>query len=117
MELIGTNQFPIETPTGKITTHNPNLKRYTGDATPRTLAQRIEHAKSLNHNPTQWVDAGTPAKDSLDTNTLVGRRIRVWWPSLKRNCDGLVTNRAGVHDGRHVILYFDEIECNSDPEF
>jgi len=41
----------------------------------------------------------------------------VWWPKLKRNRDGLVTNRAGGRDGRHVVLYFDEINKNPDPEF
>ena len=116
LQLVGTNQFVIETPAGKITTHMKDLKRYTGSAKPLTLAQRIQHAKSLKHDPKQWIDAGEQAKKKLNADSIIGRRIRMWWPSLKRHRDGLVTNRAGGRDGRHVVLYFDDIDKNPDPE-
>jgi hypothetical protein len=115
--LVGTNQFVIEIASGNITVHMKDLKRYHGSAKPDTLVQRVEHAKSLQHDPTQWIAAPKSDQDALDATSIIGRRIRVQWPSLKRERDGLVTNRAGGRDGRHVVLYFEEIDNDPDPEF
>jgi len=114
VELVGTNEFIIETPGGKDKKHMKDLRRYDGSVQVLSAALRATHARSLDHHSDDWIDAGQTAKSKLDASTLVGRRIRVWWPSLGRDRDGLVT---GLEGNRHVVLYFEELDSGEDPEF
>jgi hypothetical protein len=114
IKLVGTNEFILDTPAGKDKKHMKDLKRYKGDLQVLTSGQRAANARALNHRPDDWIDSGDDAKSQLDANSLVGHRIRVWWPSHRDYRDGLVT---GLDGGRHVVLYFDELDSGQDPEF
>jgi hypothetical protein len=104
---VGLNQFIIDTVAGPKTVHMKQLQPYAGTSGPPSEEERRDQARSLQHQPREWCSAGPGPKNALDADTLIGKRIRVWWPTLNRWYDGLVVSR---HKGQHVVLYFDGLE-------
>jgi len=105
--LSGTNEFVVDMAGGPQVIHMKNLKHWIGDEAPLTIAQRVEHAKTLNHDPSQWIPAPPKAKNDFTPQSLIGQRIRVWWPRLKKHYDGIVVNQDNK---RHIVLYFRDYE-------
>lgn len=50
---------------------------------------------------------------NIKADDLIGRRVRVWWPTLKRWYDGTVIARKGQ---RHVVRYDDRSDNTPEDE-
>jgi hypothetical protein len=109
------NNFVIDKPGGEVTVHMQELKPYAGAALPLGPQERRAYYLKLDHDPAHWRATHPAARRRLTPDSVIGQRIRVFWPQLKGWFDGIVSRR--LEGKRHEVHYFQLPRSVEDFEF
>lgn len=100
-QILDQSNFLLDMPGGEKPIHMSLLKKFPGTVLPNASHSDLE---LLRGDPADWVETSTSDRSAATATSIIGSRIRVYWPKLREWLDGIVTRRNGK---QHEVYYWD----------